>query len=354
VRRNPGSLAIRIPWSESPVAPPPTQVFTSFREANQALARIASEIAQRDGFLAKTGFQILVDGDAYEGRIDVVSAKRDPSGSRRNLLEHVILVAQNNLSDDPRMVELVRAGASHSGKSFLAYRQGWRDWLEVWEAIADQEGFRKATVHALPFTAPALPSRPSSRGLAPVVPIRPAATTQDPRAPRADRGTGYDPPRIGARYDKSLSTVEIARRIRVDIAEAIRRGILPAGTKVSVTTKSFSGGTSISVTLAAFPGRILTDEFVAWVEAGAHGSIPDGGRHTPAVNAALRVLKQIVKAYHYDRSDTATDYFHVNFYEHVGVDYDLEGRDLGRAPTPPRAPKPRGTKTPRTGRRGRR
>jgi len=55
----------------------------------------------------------------------------------------------------------------------------------------------------------------------------------------------------GARYDRTLTTTEIAKRFREDVKAAQAAGDLPLGLKVSVTTKYFSGGSSIHVVVKA-------------------------------------------------------------------------------------------------------
>ena len=47
-------------------------------------------------------------------------------------------------------------------------------------------------------------------------------------------------------------------------------------------------------------------------------------RYVPEIEAALATLKAIVLAYKRDNSDSQTDYFSCNFYDHVDVDHALE------------------------------
>lgn len=52
----------------------------------------------------------------------------------------------------------------------------------------------------------------------------------------------------GDRYESTLTTTQIAARIRLDIAAGLRAGFVPS-MKVSVRSSYYSGGSSIYVTV---------------------------------------------------------------------------------------------------------
>jgi hypothetical protein len=129
----------------------------------------------------------------------------------------------------------------------------------------------------------------------------------------------------GRKYDKNLSTTEIAKRFREDLKAAIKAGTLPKGLKCSVRTKYFAGGSSIDVDVTALPAgfRLFDTEFLTH-----HRDRPSefysGERRTPEAKALLAALEKMLQAYNYDGSDIMTDYFNVNFYGHAGLGWKLE------------------------------
>lgn len=144
----------------------------------------------------------------------------------------------------------------------------------------------------------------------------------------------------GAKYDatKSLSTVEIAKRIRSDVKAAIAAGRLPQGLKVSVRSDSFSGGTSIDLRITALPASfaIMSPRYVKWchenVQEARYGRSPF--RHeeiyTSEFAQLLKSLKAIHSAYNRNNSDAMSDYFDVAYYGDAGIDWQLE-RDLRKS-----------------------
>jgi hypothetical protein len=158
----------------------------------------------------------------------------------------------------------------------------------------------------------------------------------------ADAGVwyGYRLPevRYGKRYEevKNLSTTEIAKRIRADIklARKVETALgtatgsevaltdslaalatMPKTIKVSVVTDYFSGGSSIDVRIYNLPekGWGYVQERDMW----------DKLRWVPGaeLKAITTALEQIHGQYNFDGSDSMVDYFHVNYYGHVDVDW---------------------------------
>jgi len=129
----------------------------------------------------------------------------------------------------------------------------------------------------------------------------------------------------GSKYDRSIDIVEIAKRVRADVKTAVDEGRLPAPFAVGVRVQKYSGGRSLHVTIKDMPGDIFSSDFIAWYVANPHASFHDApARYVPEARAVLDCIKEIVGAYNHDGSDISTDYFNVNFYEHISFDEALE------------------------------
>lgn len=151
---------------------------------------------------------------------------------------------------------------------------------------------------------------------------------------------GYRLPdvRYGARYEevKNLSTTEIAKRIRADIKLARKieaklgtatgsevalvdslaaLATMPKQIKVSVRSEYFSGGSAIRVKVYNLPekGWGHVRETDMW---GQPRWVPG-----PELRAILTALEEIHGAYNFDGSDAMVDYFHVNYYGQVEIDW---------------------------------
>lgn len=151
---------------------------------------------------------------------------------------------------------------------------------------------------------------------------------------------GYRLPEVwyGEKYEqvKRLSTTEIAKRIREDIKLARKvettlgtatgtdlavpdslaaLATMPKCIKVSVTTEYFSGGSAIHVRVYNLPekGWGYVRETDMW---GQPRWVPG-----PELKAILTALKEIHGSYNFDGSDPMVDYFHVNYYGDVEVDW---------------------------------
>lgn len=142
-----------------------------------------------------------------------------------------------------------------------------------------------------------------------------------------------DNERRGAKHEatKSLSTVEIAKRMRADIKEAINAGRLPKGLKVSVRSDSFSGGCSIDIRVTALPEdfRIVAPLYLQWAidnpQEYRYGRAPFPHHETVTPECAdlLAKLKAIHGSYNRDNSDAMSDYFDVRYYGDAGLDWQL-------------------------------
>lgn len=115
---------------------------------------------------------------------------------------------------------------------------------------------------------------------------------------------------------KKLGTKETAARIRADIKNLQKHGGLPAG-KFSVTLSRFAGGSSITVRVVDVAAVMFNvDRFIA-EKREPHAYRYDEPRYTPEGERIMALLKKVVGVYHSDKSDIMSDYFNVNFYEHI-------------------------------------
>ncbi|MEE1838175.1 hypothetical protein [Streptomyces sp. SP17KL33] len=155
---------------------------------------------------------------------------------------------------------------------------------------------------------------------------------------KAETWHGYRLPsvRYGEKYEevKHMSLTEIAKRIREDIklarkvAEKLGTGsevalvdplaalaAMPKQIKVSVTRDYFSGGGSIDVRVYNLPekgwGYVQEKDYLGY----------DRWVPNAELKGILAALEQIHRAYNFDGSDAMVDYFHVNYYGHVEVDW---------------------------------
>jgi len=143
----------------------------------------------------------------------------------------------------------------------------------------------------------------------------------------------------GSRYETHGQgrTMEIAKHVRADIKYAQK---LPAtdpmhlpskGFKVSVRTELYAGGSSLNVHVTEYAGQFINMGYALLQATGLNDHRMD---RTPelTIEAArvVRVLERICDMYNFDKSDIQTDYFHVNFYSHVGFHWELR-RDSMKA-----------------------
>jgi hypothetical protein len=146
----------------------------------------------------------------------------------------------------------------------------------------------------------------------------------------------------GEKYDETLDVAQIAKKVRKDIAEAMRGGRLPKMT-VSVRISRYSMGQSIDVTLAGAPQPIFNPDRLR----SGHAHVD--GRALPIYNDygrdILEHVEAIVAAYNYDNSDSQSDYYDTNFGGDVRFETnwqvarrELEVSWLSMADEPPAAP----------------
>lgn len=118
----------------------------------------------------------------------------------------------------------------------------------------------------------------------------------------------------GSNYDWSLSTTEIAKRIRQYVKMA------HSDCKFSVTSKYFSGGSSINVALLEAPYPAFNDD--ANISDGYLQSAKysfDKGVLTERATEVLKDVQYFMDSYNMKDIDSMIDYFHVNFWDHLDV-----------------------------------
>lgn len=137
----------------------------------------------------------------------------------------------------------------------------------------------------------------------------------------------------GTKYNSGMNLKEIAKAVRKELKKAA------PGCKFSVRTQYYSGGQSLHVELKAGPFDAFTnpevkdmqlhnnysdyetykDRVEEWKENRAPYE-PEIKEMTKACFKVVKKMTEITEAYNYDRSDSQTDYFDVNFYSHYSID----------------------------------
>lgn len=145
----------------------------------------------------------------------------------------------------------------------------------------------------------------------------------------------------GAKYEatRGLPLSEIAARIRADIKEAQKAGRIERGAKISVRTRTYSGGGSIDVSVTALPAgfRVLSDKYASWRKQFGNASPPMSWDECQSdeSRALLKALNDIHGAYNRDNSDSMVDYFDTRYYGRAEIEWkarrDLEAADIEAA-----------------------
>lgn len=140
---------------------------------------------------------------------------------------------------------------------------------------------------------------------------------------------------IGNKYEetKDLDVADIAKLVRKDIADAKKSGALPKGLKTSVKISRYAGGQSLRVIIKDLDDMDIFTQ-------GAKDHIKETGcifqyRPIDTYNEKFvqmkKTLEAIHESYNFDKSDSMTDYFHVNYYGQVELDYELKTVAIDRA-----------------------
>jgi len=111
---------------------------------------------------------------------------------------------------------------------------------------------------------------------------------------------------IGKKFDKNdkdrYNKVEIAKRVRKEIANAKKKGIIDKGFKISVTKDK----RAINVMIKDVPEGVVPDSKV-WKDVD-------------------KTLETIVNYWNYDKSDVSNDHHNKNYYGFVEYDHELMKR----------------------------
>jgi hypothetical protein len=132
----------------------------------------------------------------------------------------------------------------------------------------------------------------------------------------------------GAKYDRHLDIVDIARRVRSELLEAQKSGELPKF-KLSVKTSRFSNGQSLNVVIKAIP-----PDFPIWGDPGIKkrlrieanfGTTHEEGSLSKEMVEVLDKIEMIRGAYNHEEHDYHSDYHYVNFYGGVSIHHSVIG-----------------------------
>jgi len=119
-------------------------------------------------------------------------------------------------------------------------------------------------------------------------------------------------------------TAQIAKLIREDVKAAVKKGELPKAA-YSVRTDKYSMGSSIDVVVSKLPFPVINADAYR-VDRGATYATFDSSRFrsrfTPRAQEVERKLEAIVDAYHWDRSDSMTDYHNERFSKDIRLTED--------------------------------
>lgn len=138
--------------------------------------------------------------------------------------------------------------------------------------------------------------------------------------------------RFGEQGSDKYSCTAIAKSIRAEVKNAKKNGVIPKDIKVSVRK---DGHNSINLTLTAIPEsfELYTPDYIEWYRNGEkHGFDHDSRpkKLTLEGHSLIQSLEAIREAWNFDKSDTMTDYFHVNYYGSTTIDSDLESEIIPR------------------------
>jgi len=124
----------------------------------------------------------------------------------------------------------------------------------------------------------------------------------------------------GSKYDPDLRVVEIAKRVRADIAEWQRQNPEYAGMKVSVESDQRSTSASLIIRIKAFPFPLFSQEARRMMVEEQSTPIDPW---TPEGREAIRALEEIAQAYQRSDIHSQSDLHNTNFFLQVLVASEL-------------------------------
>jgi len=117
-------------------------------------------------------------------------------------------------------------------------------------------------------------------------------------------------------YDSSLSTTDIAKKVRQEIAKMKKTGDLDKGFKFSIRAEYFSGGSAIRASITAVPEGVEAYNSEYYDAYNRGESTYAMSRFSAPVKAASEKVLALINSFNYDGSESMVDYFDVNFYCH--------------------------------------
>jgi hypothetical protein len=160
--------------------------------------------------------------------------------------------------------------------------------------------------------------RPYTRGSGTATP-KPEPKVIKEHTPRVMSYGGWK----GSKYEKTrhLPIKEIAKLVKAEIHDKYPK------IKVSVATKSFSGGREVNVHIKSYPNHFLIKKVIyPEMEGLPDEKIPSyawGWKYTADAQSVVDGIKKILNSYNFDDSDLQTDYFSNSFYGDVEFDWDI-------------------------------
>ena len=208
--------------------------------------------------------------------------------------------------------------------SLPAFRNGQRSGLPVREAtIFSRHIATELFADGELLPDPNAPSKVVARVAAPVVAPEPRQA-EHPQVKDYGAPYGYF---VGAKFEQGRPIKEIARLVKIDIAEQVKAGNLPkAKYTVRYSSAHAAHGSSLKIRVSELPDGfdLLNPKRVAAERSDAHGWYGQYPRFSENGRAFRDALNEIGRAYQFDRSDSASDFYNVNFYLDAEVDHKTE------------------------------
>ena len=144
------------------------------------------------------------------------------------------------------------------------------------------------------------------------------------------------PPDLNMRGANSASRADVTKQIRANLAAALKAGVIPEGTKLSVTQDTSKG---INVDITAWRGQVLSDAYlehvmdpsVKWDPPYRGGRDDDekDARLSRDINRTIAAITRIGNRHNFDESDSQSDYFHTGYSLRVGADGAVDAAETG-------------------------
>jgi hypothetical protein len=329
------------------VAPvPPTQSYAAWCErVSQAAAkhgrRIAFGVETHDAWRAGTNAEAFVLTQPHATPASPAAIVRDVRGSRPTGGDARAPVAKGN-APSGSAPESASQGPALVISTIADSVRPYKVRASCGHVVV--RPMRAATAR-VPYSPGVLLDAPKGRACdACEAKKKPPVAAPSPKPDFGAHAPNLAPKRDDVKAPELKDTAEIAKRIRADIADAVRTRKLPKGT-YSVRTDKYSLGSSINVVASKLPFPLLNPAAFHLVKGSSDVEFDRDrfrSRYTPEAESALATLDAIVGAYHWDRSDPVTDYYNERFGRDVKLDTSKEWERINeatraeaRAPSPP-------------------